>query len=106
MTKRKRPTIGPADRRNEGIQTDGLRDFAEAVAECLSALLEHDRPGYGKFTVSATRKARNRVRLHIDGGIYSYVSNIVGEGVRVDVVPSTDGSGVTLRLRRDRRTAA
>ena len=85
---------------------DGLHEFAEALAICLNALLDRDSAGYGWFTVSATRQERDRVRLHIDGGIYSRVSNIVGDGVRVDVVLSKDGSSVNLRLTPYRRTAA
>ena len=85
---------------------DGLYESAEAVAICLKALLDRDSPGYGWFTVSATRQERDRVRLHIDGGIYSCVSNIVGDGVRVDVAQSKDGSSVNIRLTPYRRTAA
>ena len=85
---------------------NGLYEFGDALAECLNALLDRKSKGFGNFTVSATREARDRVRLHVDGGIYTSFSNIVGEGVRVDVVPSKDGSSVTLRLRPYRRTAA
>jgi len=106
MTYRRRTTTGAADRCKEGTLKEGLHEFADALANCLNALLDRDSAGFGNFNVSATREARDRVRLHIDGGIYSCVSNIVGEGVRVDVVPSKDGSSVTLRLRPYRRTAA
>ena len=82
---------------------DGLHESAKALAHCLTTLLGRDCKGFGSFEVRAIREARDRVRLHIDGGIYSSISRIVGEGVRVEVVKKTGEDCVWLRLRPDPR---
>ena len=82
---------------------DGLHKSAEALAHCLTTLLGQGCNGFGSFEVRASRETQDRVRLHIDGGIYSSVSHIVGEGIRVEVVKNQDEDDVWLRLRPDRR---
>ncbi len=46
----------------------GKVELDKAVHHCLKAIL---RSGFGEFTVRAVMKDDQRIRVHVDGGIYS-----------------------------------
>jgi hypothetical protein len=75
-----------------------LEDLAEALAECLRYLLGPGSVGFGRFTVSCTRENRGLIRLHVDGGIYSRIVWVDGEGIGIAVVKGEAQGGTSLAL--------
>jgi hypothetical protein len=87
------------------VPMNGIHDLAVALARCVNGLVGGRSSGFGGFTVNATREQNGRIRIHVDGGIFSRVVYVDGDGVRVRVLGNKNEEGTWLALEPQRLEA-
>ncbi len=64
-------SLGPVVAQTRRVaSTNGNQELRNAIEHCVRAILES---GFGRFQVRAERTRPDRIRVHVDGGIYSQV---------------------------------